>query len=482
MITVKELISKPRLTLEPQNLFEGDRLKMTCLVSVYVPGQIQNNTLKYSIYKDHKEVKSGNVYITKAQASTNGNYTCTVRVSSLSLVKYSNTLIVSAKVPVSKPSMSVVGGTLVLGKPFQLRCQSERGSLPINYTLRVPKRSPKSKVVASPGETAIFNTTVTKISDLNNFLCQATNHQKIPSEFAMGQQLLGSTTIIEPVSKPVLASAPAVEDITERHDVTLFCSVLRGTPPVTFTWYSETQGALSSQTTHKLKGSHVISDVGSQDNGGYYCVCTNPANDTKRSETITIAVKMAGWKKALIAIVCLLLLVALILVIVFKKHLIGFKRKRTVELSVKSASTKIERLSLTQSEVTNMANATPSMMGKSVWSEHVSGSESDNDNSVAASKTPELEYAEVQTKQADPSRHPVKKGTDTTYSEVRHSRQGVPEPADSQTSVEYAELNHDAEPPSGGGNHDNHTVQEEHKVEACADNCATSTADTGPGE
>ncbi|KAK7939698.1 hypothetical protein WMY93_003024 [Mugilogobius chulae] len=179
------------------------------------------------------------------------------------------------------------------------------------------------------------------------------------------------------------------------------------------------------------------------------------------------------------------------------------------------------------------------MMGKSVWSEHVSGSESDTESTVVSPKSAELDYAEVQTKQADPSRAPVKKGTDTTYSEVRHSTQEsecevsrCPESkrtscllnhsrtvrtsasgpsqqhvhcvgsrrkqarivlaissecsggADSvstedtlQASVEYAELNHDAEAPSGDGNHDDHTVQEEHKVEPCDTN-----HDTGAGE
>lgn len=43
---------------------------------------------------------------------------------------------------------------------------------------------------------------------------------------------------------------------------------------------------------------------------------------------------LAGWKKGLIAAFCILLLVALILVVVFKKHLLWFKRRATNELSV----------------------------------------------------------------------------------------------------------------------------------------------------
>uniref|UniRef100_A0A3B4AW25 Platelet endothelial cell adhesion molecule n=1 Tax=Periophthalmus magnuspinnatus TaxID=409849 RepID=A0A3B4AW25_9GOBI len=338
-ITVNELISKPRLTVEPPDLFEGDILRMTCSVSVHVPERIQNNSLKYSIYKDHKEVYQGRVYNTLATAAKNGNYTCKVQASSpsSSFVKESTVEVVNAKVPVSKPTMRVVGGTIVLEKPFQLICHSEEGSLPISYTLHGPKNYKKVKVVTRPREAAIFKVTVNKTSDLSNFLCHATNHEKLPPESVTGHQLPVSTVIIEPVSKPVLTSDPDMKDITERHDVTLYCSVDRGSPPFTFTWYNaDTRASITSETSFKRRGAYVISDVGTQHNGGYYCVSNNPANTTKSSAVLTIAgIKtMAGWKKALIAITCLLLVVALILVIAFKKHLISFKRKRGPELSV----------------------------------------------------------------------------------------------------------------------------------------------------
>lgn len=480
-ITVNALFSKPQLTLEPLDLFEGDYINLTCSVSVYVPESIQTQTINFTIYKDNKEVHNRKTYITSATPRKNGNYTCKVHASSLhhSFIKESKILIIKAKVPVSKPTLSVVGGTLVLGKPFQLLCQSEKGTLPINYNLNGPKRF-HEVTVTKPGEQAIFNTTITKISELNNFQCQARNKPGNSSEDVTGQHLLSSTTIIEPVSKPILSTDPRLDDITERQNVTLYCSVSRGSTPIDFTWYSiKSQAAVASQHSYKLRGSYVINNVGSEHIGGYYCVSTNQANETKRSETLTIGVKLAGWKKALIAIICLLPLLGVIIVVVLKKGLLRFRRKGTPELSVKPAGTKQERLSLTQAEVTNIANATPSMMGKSVWSEHVSGSESDDQNSVTAPKTPELQYAEVQTQQADPSRAPVKKGTDTTYSEVRRSCQGVPEQADSQGSVEYAELNHDTEPQSRSSNHDDPPVQDDHNDGP--ENCADAT-NAGQGE
>ncbi|XP_068606119.1 platelet endothelial cell adhesion molecule [Brachionichthys hirsutus] len=462
-ITVQELFSKPHLTVEPVDVFQGDRLALTCSVSVYVPERINNNTLQFSIYKDNTRVVDAKTYVTVASPSKNGHYNCKVQADSHAerFVKESQPVVVKAKVPVSKPVLRVVGGTLVLGKPFQLLCHSGSGTLPITYTMYGPNKLLETKAVSEEGDGAIFNSSaIYKISDLNNFLCHAKNSQQRTTTTESGQ-LRRSTNIIEPVSKPVLRVLPSMGDVSEGQDVTLTCSVQRGTPPISFSWYrTNTAGVLASQTAMNLEGSHSISNIGGQHQGEYYCTSTNPADEAKQSYAITIAVKMAGWKKGLIAVFCILLLLALILVIIFKKRLLQFKRKTTMELSVKAASNKGERLSLTQA-----ANVTPGIMGKSVWSEHVSGSESDDQNSVTSPEKPEPQYTEVQTKQADPNRVPVKKGTETVYSEVRNSKQGVPEQADGQGTVEYAQLNHETDDKNDPGNLDNHGNHDDNGVQ-----------------
>ncbi|AWP18711.1 putative platelet endothelial cell adhesion molecule-like isoform 3 [Scophthalmus maximus] len=445
VITVKELFSKPRLTVEPVDIFEGERFTLNCSVLVYVPERISNESMKFSIYKDSVMVTPSETYITVAHPSKNGNYTCKAQAASLahSFVKESPTLVVKAKVLVSRPVLSVVGATLVLGKRFQLLCRSDDGTLPIIYSLHGPEGLIGRRAVSKPGEQAIFNSSaIFKSTQLNNFMCHAKNSQHKPPMVGSVLQLLHSTNIIEPVSKPVLTIVPNMGDISEGQDLTLTCSVQRGTTPISFTWYhTETEGPIAAKNSKKLEASHFIRNVEGQHKGGYYCVCTNAANETKQSHTAVIKVRLAGWKKGLIAVFCILLVLALVLVVAFKTRLLHFKRKRTGELSVKSASTKVERLSLTQAEVNEAANVTPGIMGKSVWSEHVSGSESDDQNSETAT---EPQYTEVKTGQADPNRAPVKKGTDTVYSEVRNSKQGVPEQTDGG-SVEYAELNHDTD-------------------------------------
>ncbi|KAI3360016.1 hypothetical protein L3Q82_014347 [Scortum barcoo] len=429
-----KLFSKPRLTMEPTDIFEGDRFKLTCSVSIYVPDRIHKEDMQFSIYKDNVMVTSEETLVAVAGSSKNGNYSCRVQVSSgHTFVKGSQTVAVKAKIPVSEPKLSVVGGTLVLGKHFQLLCHSRNGTLPITYTLHSPGGRSEHRMVRKPGEQAIFNSSIIYLSsDLSNFLCLANNSEDKPPLRGLGQQLLRSTNIIEPVSKPHLIIHPSADGISEGQDVTLICSVQRGTPPITFMWYHNgTERALASQNSKKQEGSYKISNVRGEHRGPYYCEGRNTANESKRSDIVMIGVKMAGWKRGLIAVFCVLFILAVILVITFKRRLLLFKRKRTRELSVKSAGTKVERLSLTLAEVRpDAANVTPGMMGKSIWSEHVSGSESDDQLSVTSPEKQEPQYTEVQTRQADPNRAPVKKGTDTVYSEVRNSKQGVPEQAD----------------------------------------------------
>lgn len=100
-------------------------------------------------------------------------------------------------VPVSKPVLSVVGGRLVLGKPFQLRCHSDSGTLPITYTLYGPGGQIDHRIVSRPGKQAVFNTSaIFKMSDLDKFLCHVKNKQNTPPMIESGQQLRRSTVII----------------------------------------------------------------------------------------------------------------------------------------------------------------------------------------------------------------------------------------------------------------------------------------------
>lgn len=219
--------------------------------------------------------------------------------------------------------LSVVGNTLVLGKPFQLRCHSNKGTLPIVYTLFGPNRHTARETVTTPEERAVFNVSAIHSSaSIKNFLCRANNGQSRVDETG---QVLRSTIIgashaaartahwekkkksrpgpnvrfflfcfisrfAEPVSKPALHFRPMMGDVAEGQEVTLVCSVQGGSLPVSFTWYSAKEAiSLDSVTVNKLEASHKIPEVGRDHQGGYYCVSNNAANEAKQSPTVTIA-------------------------------------------------------------------------------------------------------------------------------------------------------------------------------------------------
>ncbi|KAL6102687.1 pecam1 [Pungitius sinensis] len=472
-VTVKELFSKPQLTMQPTDLFEGDRFQLTCSVSIYAPERIRNEIIRFAIHRDGANLTAAPAYAAVAKPSQNGNYTCAAEATALSdavVAKGSQALVVRAKVPVSQPALSVVGGTLVLGKPFQLLCRSDSGTPPIAYTLNSPGAPAETVVASEPGRGAVFNcSAIRETPALSDFLCHARNSDNRPPASATGQQRQRSLRVIEPVSRPVLTVFPGAGDVSEGQDVTLSCAVQRGTPAFTFTWFhAEAEGPLSRRVSQSRQESYTISSVRAEQGGVYYCEADNPASETKESLRVVIAVKMAGWKKGLISgiVVCVLLILALILILALKRRLLQFKRRRTGELSVKSAGTKAERLSLTQAEVNEAANVTPGMIGKSVWSEHPSGSESEDQNSVTSPEKP-AQPQQAEARQADPNRAPG----ETASSEARNSTQGVPEQADAasavcfvasqQGSVEYAQLNHHPDPHGDHGNHGDRTVQDD---------------------
>lgn len=104
----------------------------------------------------------------------------------------------------------MVGGTLVLGKRFQLLCHSDSGTLPISYTLFGPNSQLKTRVVSNPREQAIFNSSaIYKRSDINNILCHAKNSQQ-SAVMAESGKLLHSTNIIGMLHPIIIAHSTKI--------------------------------------------------------------------------------------------------------------------------------------------------------------------------------------------------------------------------------------------------------------------------------
>lgn len=85
----------------------------------------------------------------------------------------------SSLVAVSIPKILVVGRA-VLGQPFKILCQSDTGSLPINYTLLKDNKPRGTTSVELPFQQALFTVTITRPDEISEYMCEAKNSQKEP--------------------------------------------------------------------------------------------------------------------------------------------------------------------------------------------------------------------------------------------------------------------------------------------------------------
>ncbi|XP_049330109.1 platelet endothelial cell adhesion molecule isoform X2 [Astyanax mexicanus] len=437
---VAELLSRPVLSMSPQQVFQGQMLTLSCRTLNINQERITKADVKFELYKDQHPLKEGHTFNFTASQSSNGNYTC--RATAKNITKESKQLIINAKVPVSPPVIRAVGQVIV-GKPFQLLCESELGTLPISYTLLRYQRPFYTLTVSGPQRSAVFNISyINHADEIHSFTCQAQG-----GAYSRFSQAL-NTPVIEPVSKPELSLGfPRGQTFTEGTDVSLYCSVQQGTVPVTFFWYRVgSSRPLFTSRSSVTRGEHVIRSITRDHRGKYYCGAYNDAGQTQNSEPVTVGVNLAGWKKAVIAVICILILVLIvaILVLFLKKARTPRKRKRAVELSVKPARPKSSdpmRMSLTLDIEDNTAvNNTPGVMGRNVWSDHVSDSESDDPG--REEECEKLRYTEIQPQQPNnPEEALVVEECVIVNSELQD---GTQEDPDHQTtdSVEYVQLNH----------------------------------------
>ncbi|KAJ8363598.1 hypothetical protein SKAU_G00124290 [Synaphobranchus kaupii] len=477
-VVVSELFSKPILTMEPHEVFEKESFSLACSSANISTERIQQNDVKYSLYNNGRLLTAGDFrgkFSNKAHTSHNGNYTCEAVAKMIR--KPSNVIVFKAKVLVSKPLINVFDKVIV-GKPFRVHCHCENGSLPISYTLLNNKVTQQPIMrVREPNYKAFFTVTIRRKEDIRNFTCEAENNgysSKKESEAL-------NVTVIEPVSNPTLLIMPNYGKVTEGEELYLACSVREGSPPITFKWYRDgLDQPMYTTTTKERSESYTLGHAIGDHSGKYHCVAVNWANEAVPSKVAVISVSLARWKKVLIGAFCLLLLAALVGFGCYRYRAKRGKRETATELSVKPSSPKSED-SLTVSlahdtEVYNAhkgaaphfdgtegraANGTRDSVaslpvngsnrssynsvdvgGRSVWSERESDSDTDNQSSEEAPKEPDVEYTEVVHLQpADGSRAPVRKGTDTVYSELQNSSQGVADQS-GYGSVEYAQLNH----------------------------------------
>ncbi|KAM3623915.1 uncharacterized protein V6R79_017027 [Siganus canaliculatus] len=401
-ISVIELFSVPTLTMSPAEVFQRDYMTLTCKSERFASEKLREEDLIYSLDPSQNALTSQRNGVFAGRSSPfEVNYTCVARAKGI--VKHSETLTIRPKVSVSIPKISVVG-RLILGQPFRIQCQSDFGSLPINYTLMKDFVPLDTVTIDTLGQPAVFTASITNTKEINLFICEAKNSRK-PGELSKNL----NAAVIEPLAYPTLTVTPDLADIVEGDRLYLICGVT-GTPPVTFKFYREgTKRPVNISSSNENHTNFQIPQASKAHNGRYYCEATNPANNIVRSDHVNIEVRMALWKKAVIG-GFVLLVVAVVAVV----SVLCYRSKRV----------RVDRATV------------------SVWSQRPPNADEANDEeSSIVSNEADVEYTEVvHPRPVDPARAPVRKGTDTVYSELQNSPHGAVDHHD-YGSVEYADLN-----------------------------------------
>ncbi|XP_023666341.2 platelet endothelial cell adhesion molecule-like [Paramormyrops kingsleyae] len=414
VVAVRELFSKPVLTVQPRNVFEGEMLTFSCK-SAHIDYQRINATdVKYHLYKENIKVvdlPSGEYRMT-ADVQHDGNYSCQVEAKSIQ--KRSLAFALKTKVLVSKPLIEA-WGNVVLGRPFSIVCRSVRGSLPITYTLLFKGETVSSFIVHSPQDRAVFNVTsitVNSREEIRDFKCLAQNlgdKSKRPS-------LALNTTVIEPVSDPQLTALPSTGNVVEGKELILFCPVKDGSPPITFKWYHNGK-IINSSTTEERKHSYTLSKIEHKQGGRYYCQVQNTDMESRRSGEITVTVKDAPWKIAMTAFIIVLLLSIVTVSLIHYIHKKGKRKEKETELYLKATKFKSDASVAVTPACTGYIKAS-----HTVLSDHV-------EPPACQSSSSTVFYAPRGTESSD----------DVLLKDQKSPREGAVDTG----SVLYAQLNHD---------------------------------------
>ncbi|XP_038570366.1 platelet endothelial cell adhesion molecule isoform X3 [Micropterus salmoides] len=312
-VLVTELFSMPTLTMSPAEVFQKENMTLTCKSESYASERLRMEELTYTLDPPNSLLSPRDIGVFSGKAlQYDFNYTCVAQAKGIT--KHSETLTVRPRVSVSTPKISVVGRA-ILGQPFTILCQSDTGSLPINYTLWKDNEHLSTTSVKQSFEKAIFTVTITKPEEISKFMCKAQNRNK---DSPISERL--TTKVIVPLTNTTLTVLPSPGEISEGDRLYLICGV-SGTPPVTFKWYREgREQPLHTTTSNDNNTDYQVSPLSKGHSGRYYCEAVNYANNAIQSERVTVEVGLAMWKKAMIGGFSLLVLsvVAVVCVLYFK--------------------------------------------------------------------------------------------------------------------------------------------------------------------
>ncbi|XP_058140516.1 platelet endothelial cell adhesion molecule isoform X1 [Dasypus novemcinctus] len=415
MVNITELFSKPNLEFSSTRLDQGENLNLWCTIPGAPPANFTT--------------QKGGVTVTQAQNFTkiasqldSGTYTCTAAVGNV--LKESNAVQIAVCEMLSQPRIfHDTRSEVIKGQTIEISCQSINGTPPITYHLLKEEKILKSYNKSS-NSPAIFKDNLT--NDVK-YQCRADNCHST-SEI-LSEVLL--VKVIAPVDEVQLFVLEK-EEVESGKQVVLRCTVKEGSGPISYSFYRGIEGKPFYQNT--LNSTEAIwykTEASKEEEGHYYCKASNRANLGKsipQSNIVTVRVFLPPWKKGLIAVVVIGVIIAISILGVRCYFLRKAKAKQMpVEMSRPAAP------------LLNSNNEKPSSDPSPEANSHYGYSEDVGNHAmkpINKNKEPlnsNVEYTEVEVSSPEPHQALETKGTETVYSEIRKADPGFMENRYSRT-------------------------------------------------
>ncbi|KAM5200629.1 Fc receptor-like protein 5 isoform 2-T2 [Hipposideros larvatus] len=284
-IPVQRAVARAQIHTRPplESVFEGQELVLVCSVrgvsgpfsiSWYRRPKLQDVATKIP-FSPEAEFR-----ISTVQSSDAGEYYCVASTSYLTFA--SRTVTIHVRVPVSCPVLTLMppGAQALEGAEMTLRCEAQRGSLPILYQLfREDTLLQERKTNSWRAMSFRFSLTA---KHSGNYYCTANN--------GLGAQRSEAVTISVkvPVSRPVLTLMLPGARALEGAELTLHCESQRGSLPILYEFFHEDALLKKVDATFWREGSFRLS-LTAERSGNYHCTATNDFGH-QRSEAVTLSV------------------------------------------------------------------------------------------------------------------------------------------------------------------------------------------------
>uniref|UniRef100_A0A8D1JIQ9 Platelet endothelial cell adhesion molecule n=1 Tax=Sus scrofa TaxID=9823 RepID=A0A8D1JIQ9_PIG len=402
MVNITELFSRPKLKSSATRLDQGESLRLWCSIPGAPP------EANFTIQKGGMMMLQDQNLTKVASEQDSGTYTCVAGIGKV--VKRSNEVQIAVCEMLSKPSIFHDSGSEVIkGQTIEVSCQSINGTSPISYQLLKGSDLLASQNVSS-NEPAVFKDNPTKDVEYQCIADNCHSHAGMPSKVLR-------VKVIAPVEE-VKLSILLSEEVESGQAIVLQCSVKEGSGPITYKFYKEKENKPFHQVTlndtqaiwHKPKASK-------DQEGQYYCLASNRATPSKnflQSNILAVRVYLAPWKKGLIAVVVIAVIIAVLLL---GARFYFLKKSKAKQMPVEMCRPAAPLLNSNNEKTLSDPNTEANRHYG--YNEDVGNHAMKPLNENKEPLTLDVEYTEVEVTSPEPHRGLGTKGTETVYSEIR---------------------------------------------------------------